>query len=173
MATSLVEAAAAQVQLITRAAERAHVKGYFAVVHQLNPDARSDRHLYSYFAGALTRWARDWCVAHRRYCIVVDIFPGRQGVLDDTLIFKLKIPRRKPLQPIIVALQLMSKKKAKRWAPAEGTGTLIMVPFTDYMEFAGEGREALEVAIAVLDMAHHRAILTARNTEPETEPEKE
>jgi hypothetical protein len=150
-----------QLDLLARAMERADTHGYFAVIHGLNKDARSNQFIYSYFAGGLENWIKDWGVAHGRRCIVLHLHPmDHSNPTGDPMNFSFRVPKLKAMRAVNGALALMSKIRAGRYSPCvEGTGILTVVKATEYMEYRGENRASLDVVASVLET--YRSVLTS------------
>jgi hypothetical protein len=158
---SFQAAGKAQLDLLARAIERADTHGYFAIIHGLNRDARSNKFLYNYFAGGLENWIKDWGVAHGRRCIVLHLHPS-DGLTptQDPMHFSFRVPKLKAMRAVNGALALMSRiRQGRHSRVTEGTGILTVVRASEYMEYRGENRASLDVVVSVLET--YREVLTS------------
>jgi hypothetical protein len=161
--TSITAAAEQQAQLLLNAARRAERSGFMVVLHGMNREADDNRFLFHYLAGGFTRWVRDWNRANQRKYVIVNVWPRPQpgqGILDGKVSFTFRLSRAKRVRPIVAALGLMSTSQKHRRALATGAGFLQCYEGTQFFEYSGTGRGALEGALAVLSMENHRDILT-------------
>lgn len=148
---------ATQLELMARAFAHADAHGYCTLIHEQNPDARANKYLYRYFDGALQEWLKDWGRTHGRRCIVLHIYPR-----DDKFVFSFRVPRRDAFKPINAAFEIMSEGRENRWAARSVVTPKAMtrVAFSEYYEYRGLGRDNFELVLCILNMPHHREIMT-------------
>jgi hypothetical protein len=156
-----------QTELMLKMARQAEQRGYFLVLTGLNDTATKNKYLFSYLQGGFTEFFKRWCEANgRKYvriAVHVVLYPGNPRIDAGTLTWRFKLPRTKRFRPIIAALETMGRRRTSRRDPTGyGSGPLMITELPGYFEISGRDRSSLELAVAMLDMPHHRAILLDR-----------
>lgn len=167
--TTFAELIDLQCAHMTRAAKRLDDKGYIVFVYNLNRYGENDAFPHRYFNGAMWEVFNQWCKANRRQVISVRVVPAPKHVeliqkdgkpFDHPFTFIANIPRAKRCREIVAALELMATTQKGRHGAANGVGILRRTELSDRFEFVGEDRAAFETLLRVLEMPHHRALLT-------------
>lgn len=166
---------------LLREARRIDEKGYAVFIHHLNSDGATS-HLYRYFSGAFDNFLDDI----RQHPIIVHVWPDvtklpdilRTGrVFDYPLRFKCILPRIRRILPIVAAVELMgtttttARKDTGYKRRIQGAGTLFEVrSCSSSSAVTGSSKDALLALLRVLDMPHHRAVLTGRDIPDHAKP---
>lgn len=153
-----------------RLAQRIDERGYGVMVHGLNKSQSSSLWPYSYYVGGTNRFYDAWRTEFKRKTVLVHVWPKVNGDQLLTEIdgkwqerefrFYLNVGRAVKLRPIIAALELMAETRKGRFGATRGGGILSCTQLSDRFEFTGSGRAALTTVLRVLEMPHHREILT-------------
>lgn len=152
---SIVAAAERQALLIVKMAKQCETMGYFFALHGLNGEAINDKP-FGYFVGGMGAYVETWARNHGRKYIRINVF--HYGT--DKMHFKFRILRTARLRPIIVALEMFGRRRTGTEKTWTGSGMLDCHERSNFFEVSGKGTDALEIACNVLNMPHHRAILT-------------
>ena len=153
---SIVADATRQAQLIIKMAEHCEKMGYFFALHGLNPDASTHKP-FGYFVGGMGAFVEAWAETHGRRYLRINIFHYGEPMMH----FKFRVRRTARLRQLVVALEMFAKRRKSRREQAQGSGLITSTEMSNVFEFSGKGTEALEVVVGVLNMPHHRTILTA------------
>lgn len=169
MSTTFAEVIDLQCAHMARAAKRLDDKGYIVFVYNLNRFGESDAFPHRYFNGAMWEVFHQWRKANRRAVVSVRVVPSAKHVeliqkdgkpFDHPFTFVANIPRARRCREIVAALELMATTQKGRSGPAKGVGMLRQTQLSDRFEFIGEDRAAFETLLRVLEMPHHKALLT-------------
>jgi len=154
-AHSIVAAVEKQTRVIIKMAQQCEQFGYFYALHALNPELRNDKP-YGYFVGGMGAFVEQWCETHGRRYIRINVFCyGEPGMH-----FKFRVRRTARLRQLVDALEMFAKRRNRNEKETSGTGIIVSHERSNFFEFHGKGYEALETVVSVLNMPHHRAILT-------------
>jgi hypothetical protein len=148
-----------QCQRMLAAAKRLDERGYIVLVWCRNKDPEGAAP-YGIATIMLRETIKAWKQKYRRSPVVVNVQPLRQTVADVEAIFaghifdasfrfEVTIQRATKLRAIVVALELL-------------TGLLERTEKQGGYVFSGEGRTAFEALLRVLEMPHHRELMTRR-----------
>lgn len=158
-----------QCDYLLRAARRLDERGYAVIVHRLNPESTQSNLPFGYFNGALEQYAKCWIKEHKCKSVLVHIWPhaGEEllksmvdgKVFDRPFTFIANVPRALRCRGLVAALELMSSISTGRGSK-RGAGIFHCSRMSDRFEFKGEGRNALEAMLRMLDMPQHRELLT-------------
>ena len=158
-----------QCEAMLTQAKRADERGYCVLVHGLNSGALDNGFLYGPFAGALLRWLEERRSNAARRVAVVNVFPEAAAAttgkpFDGALSFSLELPKTRSWRPICSAIELMSAKRERVEGvyQTRGTGVFVWKPMSSCHHYSGSGRTALETLLRILEIPHHRRIMTGR-----------
>lgn len=148
--------------------KRIDERGYCVILHGVNREGENPKLPHGMMSFTVNRMVRQWAKAGRRKVAVVNVhvYPqDKQKVdkgtspFDCRLTFECTVPRSRHLRPLVAVLEMASTTQRGRSGSTTGVGFLRSTELSDRFEFRGDGREALESVLRVLEMPCHREML--------------
>lgn len=149
--------------------KRIDERGYCVILHGANREGENPKLPHGMIAFAASRMVHQWAKSHRRKIAVVNVWVTGKDKLavdkganpfDGGVFFTCNVPRSRHLRPLVAVLEMSSTTQKGRSGATTGVGFLRRTELHDRFEFKGEGREALESMLRVLEMPCHREMLT-------------
>lgn len=163
--TEVIETQCAHLRAIGK---RIDERGYCVILHGVNREGENPKLPHGMVSFTANRMVRQWAKAGRRKVAVVNVWVsphdkgrvnGGMNPFDCKLSFECTIPRSRHLRPLVAVLEMSSTAQSGRSGATTGVGFLHRTELSDRFEFKGEGREALEGVLRVLEMSCHREML--------------
>jgi len=164
--TSLVAATRRQAELLVRIAQSCEERGYCILLGGLNQDA-TNNYPFGYFIGGMDQWIPDWGKQFGKKYVLVHVRCDRDkmkaGAPPSAAVSNwwLRLPKTRRFKPLVVAFELMAKKRERRRVSIAGVAVFEQWSGSAFFEFRGRDKSSLDTAIAILEMEHHREIMTA------------
>lgn len=163
--TETIEAQCAHLRALGK---RIDERGYCVILHGVNREGENPKLPHGLFAFSANRLVRQWAKAGRRKIAVVNVWiqPRDKSKVDKganpfdcDLFFECTVPRSRHLRPLVAVLEMSSTTQKGRSGATTGVGFLRGTELSDRFEFKGEGKQALESLLRVLEMSCHREML--------------
>lgn len=166
---TLSETIEVQCACLRAIAKRIDERGYCVILHGVNREGENPKLPHGLIAFSANRMVRQWAKAGRRKIAVVNVHITPQDKMQKVdeganpfncnLLFECTLPRSRHLRPLIAVMEMSSTMQNGRSGATTGVGFLHRTELSDRFEFKGEGREALEGLLRVLEMPCHREML--------------
>lgn len=165
---TLTETIETQCAYLRALAKRVDERGYCVILHGVNREGENPKLPHGLIAFSAHRMVRQWAKEGRRKIAVVQVWlqPKDKIKVDKgenpftcDIVFDCSIPRSRHLRPLVAVLEMSSTTQKGRYGSTTGVGFLRGTELSDRFEFKGEGREALESLLRVLEMSCHRDML--------------